>query len=284
MSNNSGIYKITLIEDNRCYIGSAVNIEDRWYNHKKAVSSCKKGQVITRALRKYGIDSFKWEILEYCNIDNLISREQFYLDKIRPFADEGRGFNVRKIADSNLGVKFSDETKKLQSDQRRGKLKSKETKRKMSEVWHNSRDEKYYKLLSERMSGDKNPSKRKDVREKISRSNKGKKWKDSPIRKENHIKLHSYLKKEQWKDSEYRDKMLKTHIGSKRSEEQKANMREWQQRTYILIDIDDNRKVIKTYELKCFCKENNLIYNNLLMTLKTNKFYKKKWKLEIIDK
>ena len=39
---------------------------------------------IDRALLKYGYSKFKLEILEYCKISNLIEREQYYLDNLKP--------------------------------------------------------------------------------------------------------------------------------------------------------------------------------------------------------
>jgi group I intron endonuclease len=37
--------------------------------------------VISRALIKHGYSNFSLEILEYCDIENLTEREQYYMDK-----------------------------------------------------------------------------------------------------------------------------------------------------------------------------------------------------------
>jgi group I intron endonuclease len=56
---SSGIYKITLKNDKRCYIGSAVNVSGRWKLHlTNAASKRSDVQVITKAIRKYGADAF----------------------------------------------------------------------------------------------------------------------------------------------------------------------------------------------------------------------------------
>ncbi len=108
----SGIYKLTLVEDGRIYVGSSVNIEKRWIGHKKAAESENDSiQYIQKALRKYGFDSFSWEVLEICSEEMLIEREQYYLDTLQPFPRLNRGFNIREIADSNLGITFSNEAK-----------------------------------------------------------------------------------------------------------------------------------------------------------------------------
>ena len=55
--------------------------------------------VITKALLKYGYSVFSLEILEYCEALEAISREQYYLDLLKP------EYNVLKIAGSSLGYK-----------------------------------------------------------------------------------------------------------------------------------------------------------------------------------
>jgi group I intron endonuclease len=53
--------------------------------------------VIHRTLLKYGYSAFSLYILEYCNKEDLISREQYYLDLYKP------EYNVLKIAGSSVG-------------------------------------------------------------------------------------------------------------------------------------------------------------------------------------
>jgi group I intron endonuclease len=65
----------------------------------------KKGNsIIYNAIIKYGIQNFNLEILEYCELDSLIKREQLYLDLLNP------KYNICKVANSCLGVKRSLET------------------------------------------------------------------------------------------------------------------------------------------------------------------------------
>jgi len=60
--------------------------------------------LIHKALLKYGYSNFKLEILEYCNKDEVIAREQYYLDLLLP------KYNILKISGSSLGFKHSEET------------------------------------------------------------------------------------------------------------------------------------------------------------------------------
>ena len=56
---------------------------------------------IYKAILKYGYSNFSLEILEYCEPNLLISREQYYIDLLEP------EYNILKIAYSSLGFKHS---------------------------------------------------------------------------------------------------------------------------------------------------------------------------------
>nr|YP_009568477.1 GIY endonuclease [Drechslerella brochopaga]QBL02557.1 GIY endonuclease [Drechslerella brochopaga] len=59
---------------------------------------------ICNALIKHGYSNFSLEILEYCEAENCIEREQFYIDLYKP------EYNILKFAGSNLGYKHTEET------------------------------------------------------------------------------------------------------------------------------------------------------------------------------
>ena len=54
------IYQITNLINNKIYIGQTNNIKKRWSNHK---NSNDPNMVIARAIRKYGKENFKFEVL-----------------------------------------------------------------------------------------------------------------------------------------------------------------------------------------------------------------------------
>ena len=54
------IYQITNLINGKIYIGQTNNIQKRWANHR---CSNDPNMAIARALRKYGIDNFKFEVL-----------------------------------------------------------------------------------------------------------------------------------------------------------------------------------------------------------------------------
>lgn len=79
--NPSGIYKVTNIKTNEIYIGKSIKVADRVINHIK--SACGLEGVaesqFQRALKKYGVDCFTWELLEECPKENLTTKEKSYI-------------------------------------------------------------------------------------------------------------------------------------------------------------------------------------------------------------
>lgn len=128
MKNGSGIYRIVDLKG-RVYVGSAVDLNRRCNRH---FATLKRGTHYNKKLlnvfSKYGESSLTFEIIEYCEIENLLCREQFYIDTLKPF------FNNCLVAGSPLGIKHSDETKRKQSEKRVGvKIHSDEFKNRVSE-------------------------------------------------------------------------------------------------------------------------------------------------------
>jgi group I intron endonuclease len=121
-------------------VGSAINLSKRINSYYQDNELNRNPRPIKDALLRYGHNNFSLEILEYCNKEELINREQYYLDILKP------EYNVLKQAYSLLGFKHKPETieklklKTLTRDQKeflsainKGKEVSDETKLKLSE-------------------------------------------------------------------------------------------------------------------------------------------------------
>jgi len=111
----SAIYKITNVVNNKCYIGSAVDVYTRLAVHKSGLKYGKQpNKHLQSAHDKYGAENFRFEILEYV-IDKtkLLVREQIWINYFESYKPEF-GYNKRKIPNSNLGIRraHSDETKR----------------------------------------------------------------------------------------------------------------------------------------------------------------------------
>jgi len=100
-----GVYKITNKTNDKFYIGSSTNIGFRWNAHLHLLRNKKHGnRKLQNSFNKHGECSFYIEILEICKEDVLISREQYYMDTINP------SYNIQKIAGkppSPKGIKRS---------------------------------------------------------------------------------------------------------------------------------------------------------------------------------
>lgn len=77
-----GIYKITNLVNGKVYIGQSQNIERRFRNHKSiAFNNLATGYEypLYKAMRKYGIENFTFEIIEECLVQDLDDKEKQYI-------------------------------------------------------------------------------------------------------------------------------------------------------------------------------------------------------------
>lgn len=108
----SGIYRID-ITNGMFYIGSATILRTRFCTHRNNLKSNKHDNSIMQNIcSKHGIDSFTFSVLELCEKKDLINREQYYIDLLKP------NINISKKAGATYGLKHwvgkkhSEETKK----------------------------------------------------------------------------------------------------------------------------------------------------------------------------
>lgn len=149
----SGIYRWTNLINNKSYIGSAYKLNRRlsdYYSIDQYKRIRIKGRsMINDAILKYGISNFSLDILEYCEF-NIIEREQYYLDILKP------EYNICKIANSALGRRLSEEAKNSISIKNKGinngmfgKTHTKEIKLFLSEFYKGSNNPMYGKTHTE---------------------------------------------------------------------------------------------------------------------------------------
>lgn len=121
--NQSGIYAITNILNGKQYIGSAVNLRERWTQHRTRLTKhTHHSRHLQAAWDKYGADAFQFSVLEYvADIAQLIEREQYYMD-VRFAAKSSIEYNSRPRAESNLGWQASEATRQLMSAKLKGRI------------------------------------------------------------------------------------------------------------------------------------------------------------------
>lgn len=125
--NKSGIYCWYCKPSGNMYVGSGKNLRERVGDYyQPAYIRDREHLPIIRAINKYGIDKFSLMILELCNEQDLISREQFWIDFINPT------YNILSVAASWLGNKHTEEARNKISTIMKNKEHTLETKLKIS--------------------------------------------------------------------------------------------------------------------------------------------------------
>lgn len=119
MRNNFVVYKITNIEANKIYVGSAVYFAQRKGEHlSKLRRQIHHNKYLQNAFNKYGEKAFVFEIIEHCTKETFVKREQYFIDTLNP------EYNFLKVAYSSIGFKHSEETKQLLSKKFKGMQRS----------------------------------------------------------------------------------------------------------------------------------------------------------------
>ena len=165
----SGIYKILNKETNDYYIGSSKNVHKRWTTHKNDLNKNNHhNSFLQRAWNKYGSENFIFEIVEKCDIELLLEKEQIYLDN-NPKYNIGLiasgGDNLTKHPNRDTIIKKRSESIRIKYSNMSTEEKS---------------------ILFERLKGEKNP-------------NFGNKWtdkmkNDASLRSKEYSKTHKNYK------------------------------------------------------------------------------------------
>lgn len=122
---NSGIYSIFCISNNKYYIGQAIDIEKRIKAHiNKLKANTHHSPYLQNTFNMYGEKDFIFEVVEYCNIEELDTKEQHYIKMYNSL--NPNGFNCTIGGNGIRGFVFSEETKKNWSKNRKGKYMGKE--------------------------------------------------------------------------------------------------------------------------------------------------------------
>lgn len=96
-TGKAGIYMFTNKVTKKKYIGKSSDLHCRFNNYlsKGFLEINQGGSLIYRQLLKFGFDNFSLTILEYCPIDDLQSREQYFIHVLKPL------LNIRKFVAAN---------------------------------------------------------------------------------------------------------------------------------------------------------------------------------------
>lgn len=118
ITKNSGIYKLTNLINGKIYIGKANNLKERIRRHEISVRKILEKYPISSAIKKYGWENFKVDILEEfseLDIDHLLNREAYWIEYYNSTNNE-IGYNILKFGSDWTGYKHSEETKKVMKE------------------------------------------------------------------------------------------------------------------------------------------------------------------------
>lgn len=118
------IYCYQQKENGKCYIGLTTNEKERKRSHIKAAFKENVNNKFYNALRKYGIDSFEYSIIETIEADtkqelmNLLNEREILI--ISQYDSVLNGYNICSGGGGSAGHIVSDETKKKLSEAAKG--------------------------------------------------------------------------------------------------------------------------------------------------------------------
>lgn len=149
----TGIYIITNTIDGKRYIGQSIDIKRRFWDHR--CISHEENRHLRYAMKKYGKEAFKYEILEECEYEKLDEREIYYIDKLKP------EYNVSYGGQRTM-KRLPDETKEILS-------------KKAKKQWDNKTDEEKAEFIRKNLTGPKiGHEVSEETREKLRMANIGK--------------------------------------------------------------------------------------------------------------
>jgi group I intron endonuclease len=188
-----GIYCIINTESGKPYVGSGVSFNRRKTTHFSKLKLNAHGNPhLQNSFNYYGKDKFIFEIIENIerteemtteNFKNiLLERENYWIDFLKS-NNRDYGYNIRKEASSNLGMKLTEEQIQKVSGKNNhnfGKPMLEETKQKLREInygensphYGEKQSEETKKRRSNTMMGHKTSE---ETKQKISNSQKGEK-------------------------------------------------------------------------------------------------------------
>jgi group I intron endonuclease len=165
------VYKAVNKINGKTYVGSTIySLDKRKQGHRYSMFHAKNKSMFHKALCKYGWDAFTWSVL--CEAKTEIELRELEAKYIKTLDTYNSGYNLTYGFDNTTtGYKFSEEQKRKMGKQRKGIGNGNYGKKWTDEQKQNAsiRQQNNHKHLT----GNYNPSKKQDVRNKISMSNMG---------------------------------------------------------------------------------------------------------------
>jgi group I intron endonuclease len=184
----NGVYCLTF-PNGKKYVGKAVNkkgngIETRWNRYKRL--ACIQQPKLYNALKFYGVENVKFEVLLETNDDDNAKRSEMYVIDVWNLQEDKYGYNISPGGDGSVGVIPSQESRNKMRAAKLGRKLSKESieKRQNTRKERNipppalgmkqteDSKEKISNALKEHLKSNPRSPMSQEIRDKISKSQK----------------------------------------------------------------------------------------------------------------
>lgn len=167
----SGVYVITNVNNKKVYVGESTNLESRIIEHlRKLLSKRHVNEHLQNSVNLHGIDSFQFNILEFCDSINTKKKEHYWATHLHAL-DKTKGYNIKPTDPNKINLRSKETSKKIY-----------ETKKKKAEergYWHSKESIEARKITRKGYTHSeetKNKIGKKSVGRKIPKSQQ---WKDN---------------------------------------------------------------------------------------------------------
>lgn len=132
----SSIYVIENLVNGKVYVGfTSKSPNRRWKDHKKPTTISGSNQYIHRAMRKYGVQNFRFTVI-YQSIDreHTLSIMEPYFIEVYKSRDTKHGYNMTDGGDGVFGRTHSEETRRKIGNKSADRTHSEQTKEAISKT------------------------------------------------------------------------------------------------------------------------------------------------------
>lgn len=231
-----GIYMIQNKVNNKMYIGQAVDIEDRWGDHRSALrGGYHPNKHLQNSWKRDGEENFEFTILLECEESQLNTFEEYYILELMTYNDRV-GYN--KTYGGGSG-RPTEETKRKLSESIKGKYCGEKS------YWYGKhRSEEHKRKMSESAKGRQLSE---EVKRKISESQKGRQLSEETKRKMSEsTKGEKHYMYGKHHSEETKRKLSESQKGRHHSEETKRKMSKKLGKPVVQIDTTTN-KIVKVW-------------------------------------
>jgi group I intron endonuclease len=111
--SDSGIYQIINLKNGKRYVGKSKNLYRRKYQHLGELNSNKhNNKYLQNSYNKYGSNNFLFEVIEFCDINNLSNREYYWINHYQSY-NRDKGYNIELLDENGVSIRSYESINKM---------------------------------------------------------------------------------------------------------------------------------------------------------------------------